>query len=134
VSSTATGDESPAEGKLTHRFRGRAAGMDYIYIDNSNLYIEGRRVSAVAKKMAANIIEAMNNNILDNGYTISFGKLHDFLTGSDLSKIKRATLFGSRPPPNDSLWGVAKKAGFEVRLEDRNYSNKKKRSIQRSPP
>jgi uncharacterized LabA/DUF88 family protein len=101
--------------------------MDYIYVDNSNLYIEGRRVSAVVEKMAPNIITAMNNDILDNSYTISFGKLHEFLTGSDLSKIKRATLFGSRPPPNDSLWQVAKKAGFEVRLEDRNYSNKEKK-------
>lgn len=72
---------------------------DYIYVDNSNLYIEGRRVSAVAQGLADDIVEAMREGILDQGYTISFGKLHDFLTGSDLSKIKRAALFGSRPPP-----------------------------------
>ena len=29
--------------------------MDYIYVDNSNLYIEGRRVSAVAQGLANNI-------------------------------------------------------------------------------
>ena len=41
--------------------------MDYIYVDNSNLYIEGRRVSAVAQGLAANIREAMDYGILDHG-------------------------------------------------------------------
>ena len=101
--------------------------MDYIYVDNSNLYIEGRRVSAVAQGLAANIREAMDCGIFDHGYTISFGRLHEFLTGQDLSKIKRAALFGSRPPPNDSIWQYAAKAGFELHLEDRNAKNKEKK-------
>jgi len=101
--------------------------VDYIYVDNSNLYIEGRRVAAVASGIVSNIIEAMNNGILDQGYTISFGKLHEFLCGSDKRHIKRAALFGSRPPPNDGIWQYAKRAGFELHLEDRNWANKEKR-------
>lgn len=101
--------------------------MDYIYVDNSNLYIEGRRVSAVAQKIVPNIIQAMNNGVLDQGYTISFGKLHEFLCGRDKRNIKRAALFGSRPPPNDGIWQYAKRAGFELHLEDRNYANKEKK-------
>jgi len=101
--------------------------MDYIYIDNSNLYIEGRRASAVTQGLARNITEAMHNGILDHGYTISFGKLHEFLCGTDKRQIKRAALFGSRPPPNDGIWQYAKKAGFELHLEDRNYNNKEKK-------
>lgn len=100
---------------------------DYIYIDNSNLYIEGRRVSAVAQGLAANMREAMDLGILDQGYTISFGKLYDFLAGQDLSSLKRAALFGSRPPPNDSIWQIAKRVGFELHLEDRNVRNKEKK-------
>jgi len=100
---------------------------DYIYVDNSNLYIEGRRVSAVQQGLANDIYDAMNNGILDHGYTISFGKLHEFLAGNDLTKIKRAALFGSRPPPNDSIWTYAKRAGFELHLEDRNVRNKEKK-------
>lgn len=100
---------------------------DYIYVDNSNLYIEGRRVSAVAQGLASDIYEAMKYGVLDQGYTISFGKLHEFLTGNDLSKIKRAALFGSRPPPNDSIWRYAERAGFELHLEDRNVRNKEKK-------
>lgn len=101
--------------------------MDYIYVDNSNLYIEGRRVSAVSHGLAANIREAMDLDILDQGYTISFGKLHEFLTGNDLAKIKRAALFGSRPPPNDTIWRHAERAGFELHLEERNVRNKEKK-------
>lgn len=100
---------------------------DYIYVDNSNLYIEGRRVSAVKEGLANDIREAMEFGILDQGYTISFGKLHEFLTGNDLSKIKRAAHFGSRPPPNDSTWKHAERAGFELHLEDRNIKNKEKK-------
>lgn len=100
---------------------------DYIYVDNSNLYIEGRRVSAVKQGLAENIRQAMADGIFDHAYTISFGKLHEFLTGNDLANIKRAALFGSRPPPNDSIWQFASKAGFELHLEDRNVQNKEKK-------
>lgn len=100
---------------------------DFIYVDNSNLYIEGRRVAAVAAGLSPSIYDAMRDGTFDHGYTISFGKLHDFLTGNDLSKIKRAALFGSRPPPNDSIWRFAEKAGFELHLEDRNVNNKEKK-------
>ena len=101
--------------------------MDYIYVDNSNLYIEGRRASAVALGIATSIVQAMNDGILDHGYTVSFGKLHEFLCGADKRQIKRAALFGSRPPPNDGIWKYAKKAGFELHLEDRNFANKEKK-------
>jgi len=96
-------------------------------VDNSNLYIEGRRVSAVATGLAPNIHTAMNDGILDQGYTISFGKLHEFLCGTDKRHIKRAALFGSRPPPNDGIWQYAARAGFELHLEDRNVVNKEKK-------
>lgn len=100
---------------------------DFIYVDNSNLYIEGKRVSAVTKGLAMNIYDAMNNRILDPAYNISFGRLHEFVAGANTAKIARAVLFGSRPPPNDSLWQYAKRAGFELVLEDRNIANREKK-------
>jgi uncharacterized LabA/DUF88 family protein len=36
-------------------------------------------------------------------------------------------LFGSRPPPDDSLWGAAKRKGFEPVVYDRNIANKEKK-------
>jgi uncharacterized LabA/DUF88 family protein len=100
---------------------------DFVYVDNSNLYIEGRRASAVAQGLADNIQDAMTNGILDHGYTINFGKLHEFLCGSDKRQIRRAALFGSRPPPNDGIWTYAERTGFELHLEDRNIRNKEKK-------
>lgn len=101
--------------------------MEYVYVDNSNVFIEGRRVSAVAQGLARDIYEAMQHRILDHAYTVDFGKLHQFVAGGDHAKIARAVLFGSRPPPNDSIWTYAKKAGFEVVLSNRNAANKEKK-------
>lgn len=99
---------------------------EFVYVDNSNVYIEGRRVSAVRKGLAKDIFQAMAYNIQDPQYRIDFGKLHDFVAGNDPTTIKRATLFGSRPPPNDSLWKVAERAGFKTVIVDRNIKNKEK--------
>jgi uncharacterized LabA/DUF88 family protein len=100
---------------------------EFVYVDNSNVFIEGQRASAIAKGMAMNISDAIENKILDYEYRLDFGKLHSFCAGNDPSQIKRAVLFGSRPPENDSLWRIAGKVGFEVVVEDRNAANKEKR-------
>ena len=100
---------------------------DWIYVDNSNVFIEGQRASAVSQGMADNIHDAMHNRILDTGYRISFGKLYSFIAGTDRQETARAMLFGSKPPENDAIWALAKKAGFEVITEDRNASNKEKK-------
>ena len=100
---------------------------ELVYVDNSNVFIEGKRVSAVETGIAMNIYDAMRNRILDQAYKIDFGRLHDFIAGEDEAEIKRCMLFGSRPPANDSLWEIARKAGFEVVVEDRNVANKEKR-------
>lgn len=101
---------------------------DYIYVDNSNLYIEGRRVAAVQHGLVATIRDALTDpGTFDHGYTISFGKLYDFLVGKDIANLKRAALFGSRPPPNDTIWAIAERVGFELHLEDRNARNKEKK-------
>jgi hypothetical protein len=35
-------------------------------------------------------------------------------------------LVGSRPPPNDTVWEMAKRGGFEVITHDRDAANKEK--------
>lgn len=100
---------------------------EFVYVDNSNVFIEGQRVSAVQIGKAMNVYDAMKNRILDTSYRLDFGKLHEFVAGNEPSKIKRAMLFGSRPPSNDCLWAMAKRAGFEVVVEDRNVANKEKK-------
>ena len=98
-----------------------------VYVDNSNVWIEGKRVAAVKNGLALNIDDAIRYNVFDNNYRLDFGRLHEFVGGNDPGEIKRAALFGSRLPENDSLWKMAKKHGFETIIEDRNVRNKEKR-------
>lgn len=100
---------------------------ELVYVDNSNVFIEGKRVKAVDSGLAMNIYDAMSNRILEQSYKIDFGKLHDFIAGTDKNGIKRCMLFGSRPPASDTIWGIARRAGFEVITEDRNVANKEKK-------
>jgi uncharacterized LabA/DUF88 family protein len=100
---------------------------EFVYVDNSNIFIEGKRVKAVESGLAMNIYDAMSNRILAQSYKIDFGKLHGFIAGDDRRKIKRCMLFGSRPPSSDTIWEIAKRAGFEVVTEDRNVANKEKK-------
>jgi uncharacterized LabA/DUF88 family protein len=100
---------------------------EYIYVDNSNVFIEGKRVSAVQNGLALSIGDALYNRILDNSFRLDFGKLYQFIAGSDPARVKRAMLFGSRPPQNDSIWEIAGRVGFEPVIEDRNVANKEKK-------
>ncbi|TLU88152.1 MAG: NYN domain-containing protein [Chlorobium sp.] len=98
----------------------------YTYIDNSNLFIEGRRVSAVAKGMAPSIYDAMNHYILDHDWEVSYRELHNFLCGQNKSEIGGAKLWGS-PPPGDTFWSYVEKQGFEKTVFDKNYQGKEKK-------
>jgi uncharacterized LabA/DUF88 family protein len=90
------------------------------------VWIEGMHVSAVHRGIAPNIWTAQNERITDHAWKIDFGKLYEF-AGGTASEVGRAVLFGSRPPPNDSLWRVAESKGFEVVVYDRNIRNREKK-------
>ncbi|HRX55993.1 MAG TPA: NYN domain-containing protein [Verrucomicrobiales bacterium] len=97
-----------------------------IYVDNSNVWIGGMLVAAVQNGLAPDLPTAMNGRIYDNSWRLDFGKLFEYVAG-DRSTVKRAILFGSRPPKNDSVWDAAKRKGFEVVTYDRNIANKEKK-------
>lgn len=98
----------------------------FLYVDNSNVWIEGMHVAAVENGLALNIYDAQNQRITDKSWRLDFGKLFSF-AGGETSQVARAVLFGSRPPKNDSLWAAAESEGFEVIVEDRNLRNKEKK-------
>jgi uncharacterized LabA/DUF88 family protein len=99
---------------------------NYLYVDNSNVWIEGMHVSAVASGLAPDIWTAQEHKICDYGWKVDFGRLHEFAGGPD-GEIGRAILYGSRPPANDSLWNIARHKGFEVIVHERNASNREKK-------
>lgn len=100
---------------------------NFTYVDNSNVYIEGCRVSAVRKKMpgATTIIDAMNNRVVDMSWQLDYGRLHEFACG-DPSTIGAANLWGS-PPPGDTFWKMVERFGFQVTKFDRNFAGKEKK-------
>lgn len=98
---------------------------NYLYVDNSNVWIEGMYLSAVRKGLAPNLGFAHEHKRCDYDWKLDFGKLMDF-AGGERHEIGRAVLYGSRPPADDSLWNAAKRRGFEVIVHDRNPSGEKK--------
>lgn len=97
----------------------------FVYVDNSNVWIEGQRLSAVRRGMAADPVDAMKRGIVDHDWRYDFGRLYAIACPEGVP-VGRSILFGSRPPANDSLWVRAQREGFEVRVFDRNAANKEK--------
>ena len=97
----------------------------FLYVDNSNVWIEGMHVAAVAAGEAPNIWFAQQYGVTVP-YRLDFGRLYNFAAG-ETKDVRRAVLYGSRPPPNDSLWRAAESRGFEVVVYDRSIANKEKK-------
>lgn len=97
-----------------------------LYVDNSNVWIEGMHVAAFKNGTVPSVWDAVTNNICDHSWKLDFGKLFEF-AGGKKTEVRKASLFGSRPPANDSLWVAAQKNGFEVITYDRNVANYEKK-------
>ena len=81
----------------------------YLFIDNSNLWIEGQKFSALKLKLS----DADH----DPRYRIDLGSFLQLVVGK--RSIAQAFLFGSTPPPNDSVWRAARQKNFTVKTFER---------------
>lgn len=64
----------------------------FVFVDNSNGWIEGKFASAVAQEWAPNTYVAHSTNAEDVSWRLNFGKLLDFVTKGNLRDIKKAIL------------------------------------------
>lgn len=88
----------------------------FVFVDNSNVWIEGKKFSGRKSK------PPVESNYL---YRIEYGKLlQHVLEGRDLAAIPK--LYGSEPPPNDSVWNIIRSKGYDVKVFKRNIFNKEK--------
>jgi len=101
-----------------------AEPLTYTYVDNSNFFIEGQRVAAVASGMAQDIYDAIDRRVFDFTWKPDYGKLHGLICG-DKKQIGIAKLWGS-PPPSDSFWRMVEARGFKVKTYDRSHGKEKK--------
>ena len=99
----------------------------YVFVDNSNVWIEGKYASAVKKGMVSDICTAHDRKISDNSWKIDFGKLLSCAVDGDIANVKEAIIVASKPTQKDSLWKAMASAGFKVETEQRNFANKEKK-------
>jgi len=92
-----------------------------VLVDNSNVFIEARKLSAVRLGLPA----AMPGKApQDWNWRVDYGGLLTHL--AEGRKIRKAFLVGSRPPLNDGVWNMAQRCGFEVKTHDRDANNREK--------
>ena len=100
---------------------------EFIYVDNSNVFIEGKRISAIRQGLAKDVREANENGIIDSEFRLDFGELYDFVAANNPEKVARAVLFGSGIEENDKVWQIAQDVGFEAVIVNRNAANREKK-------
>ena len=93
-----------------------------ILVDNSNLFIEGQKVSAQRKGVHPAAGETKQPG--DPSWRINFAELLKLLANG--RRIRSAILVGSKPPPNDAVWKMAQQGGFNVITHERDASNREK--------
>jgi uncharacterized LabA/DUF88 family protein len=93
-----------------------------VVVDNSNIFIEGKKFSA--KEKGKYRASQFDSDPLDPTWRIDFGNL--LLTISQGRVVEKAILVGSRPPQSDTVWKTAESQGFDVTVHDRNSANEEK--------
>ena len=86
----------------------------YIFIDDSNIWIEGQKVQG----------QALEDADSDPRFRVDLGRFVKMVKGD--RNIAKAFLYGSIPPPNDSVWNAARKMNFEVQIFKRSAGGKEK--------
>jgi hypothetical protein len=70
------------------------------FVDNSNVLIEGRRFAEMIRKGRPKL-----GAFVDDRYEVDWGKFLYVVKEKDTRALAEVPfLYGSRPPPNDSVW------------------------------
>ena len=80
----------------------------YVFIDDSNLWIEGQKYKG----------RKLKDSGIDPRYRVDLGRLLTLLISKD-DQLVKAFLYGSRPPPNDTVWRAAREKNIVVDVFDR---------------
>lgn len=96
--------------------------MIHLFVDNSNVLLEGRRFAEMRRKGRDSL-----SPYLDDSYEIDWGKFLYLVKEKDTRRFAELPiLYGSRPPPRDSVWERIRRDGFDTKVFDRNIRNKEK--------
>ncbi|TPX07077.1 uncharacterized protein E0L32_010972 [Thyridium curvatum] len=90
------------------------------FIDDSNIWIEAQKFAASGNSHMPKLTDSDR----DPRLRIDVGKLIDTLRKDRVQG--RSFLYGSRPPPNDSVWKAYEKFRFQTKIYDRSQGGKEK--------
>jgi hypothetical protein len=90
----------------------------HFFIDDSNVWIEAKKFAA---KGNVNMppLQGTGGKNEDPRLRIDLGRLIEVIAAGREIPADSSFLFGSRPPPNDSVWKKARQLGFTVDVFDR---------------
>jgi hypothetical protein len=91
-----------------------------IFVDDSNVWIEAQKFAASGNSH----MPKLQDSDRDPRLRIDIGKLVERLLCNRTQGP--SFLYGSRPPPNDSVWKAFEKKNFETNIYDRAYGGKEK--------
>lgn len=86
----------------------------HVFIDDSNIFIEGQRTAAIREPLDATARAR---------FRIDYGRLLDWLADGRI--LADVYLVGSRPPEVDTFWKMLPKKGIRPRIFDRQAGREK---------
>lgn len=90
----------------------------FIYVDDSNMWIEAKKLAAVKSKLKC---------VEDPRLRLDIGKVTDVVaSGSD---VACGTLYGSEPPAIDTVWQKIRDHGWKVVTNKRSTFTKRKSKL-----
>ncbi|KAK4197715.1 hypothetical protein QBC40DRAFT_285078 [Triangularia verruculosa] len=91
-----------------------------LFVDDSNVWIEAQKFAASGNSY----MPKLNDDDHDPRLRINIGKLAETLCNGRTQVD--SYLYGSRPPPNDSVWDQYNKRGFKTKIYNRGSNGKEK--------
>ncbi len=92
----------------------------HVFVDNTNVFTEGQRASNVRLGKSA--------RYLDKHYVLDYGMLLYVVMEHDTRFLAAIPcMYGSEPPPQDTVWERIRNEGFDLKVFQRNFFGKEKR-------
>ena len=90
----------------------------WIFADNSNIWIEAMKNASKLKGYSCE---------KDHRLRIDVGRLMDVVAGK--REVKEATIYGSRPPPLDTVWKKMRERKWRVKVKDRSSVTRREKEV-----